>query len=124
MSASGNAPSRGTTGLKLKSGGSTPTMARGTPSMVMACPMIAGSALSNVRHSRALTIAVPSSSGAAAPVRTARPRAGLTPSVVKKFGLTPSECTCSGLSGATISPCLRRAKPTILCSPGCNSGCR
>ena len=47
----------GTTGLKLKSGGSTPTMVRGRPSMVMDCPTIAGSALSDVRHSRSLTIA-------------------------------------------------------------------
>jgi hypothetical protein len=80
----------GITGLKLKSGGSTPTTVRGRPSMVMDCPTIAGSASSDVRHSRSLTIALRSSSGAAAPVRNARPRAGLTPSVAKKFGLTSS----------------------------------
>ena len=45
--------------------------------MVMDCPTIAGSALSDVRHSRSLTIALRSSSGAAAPVRNARPRAGV-----------------------------------------------
>ena len=67
MSASGSAPSRGITGLKLKSGGSTPTTGRARPSMVMDCPTIAGSALSDVRHSRSLTIALRSSSGAAAP---------------------------------------------------------
>ena len=43
-----------------------------------------------------LTIAAPSSSGAAAPVRNPRPRAGLTPSVAKKFGLTSSAPTCRG----------------------------
>ena len=96
MSASGSAPSRGITSLKVKSGGSTPTTVRGTPSMVMDCPTIAGSAWSDVRHSRSLTIAARSSSGAAAPVRNARPRAGLTPSVAKKFGLTSSAGTCSG----------------------------
>ena len=64
--------------------------------MVMDCPTIAGSALSDVRHSRSLTIALRSSSGAAAPVRNARPRAGVTPSVAKKFGLTSSAGTCSG----------------------------
>ena len=64
--------------------------------MVMDCPTIAGSALSDVRHSRSLTIALPSSSGAAAPVRKARPRAGVTPSVSKKFGLTASAGTCRG----------------------------
>ena len=96
MSASGSAPSRGITGLKLKSGGSTPTMVRGRPSTVMDCPTIAGSALSDVRHSRSLTIAAPSSSGAAAPVRNARPRAGVTPSVGKKFGLTSSAGNCRG----------------------------
>jgi hypothetical protein len=95
MSASGSAPMR-TTGLKLKSGGSTPPTVRGTPSMLMDCPMIAGSALSDVRHSRSLTMALRSSSGAAAPVRNARPRAGLTPSVAKKFGLTSSARTCTG----------------------------
>ena len=95
MSASGSAPIR-ITGLKLKSGGSTPTTVRGRPSMVMDCPTIAGSASSDVRHSRSLTIALRSSSGAAAPVRNARPRAGLTPSVAKKFGLTSSAGTCSG----------------------------
>jgi hypothetical protein len=95
MSGSGSAPSRGITGLKLKSGGSTPTTVRGTLSMVMDCPTIAGSALSHVCHSRSLTIAARSSSGAAAPVRNARPRAGVTPRVVKKFGLTSSAPTCS-----------------------------
>ena len=95
MSTSGSAPIR-ITGLKLKSGASTPTMVRGRPSMVMDCPTIAGSALSDVRQSRSLTIALRSSSGAAAPVRNARPRAGLTPSVSKKFGLTASAGTCRG----------------------------
>ena len=107
MSASGSASAPfPTTALKLKSGGSTPTTVRGTPSMVMDCPTIAGSALSDVRHSRSLTIAVRSSSRAAALVRNARPRAGLTPSVAKKFGLTSSAPNCSGsprpVSGASI----------------------
>jgi hypothetical protein len=95
MSDSGSAPIR-ITGLKLKSGGRTPTMVRGRPSMVMDCPTIAGSALSHVRQSRSLTIALRSSSAAPAPVRNARPRAGVTPSVAKKFGLTSSAGTCSG----------------------------
>ena len=72
----------------------------------MDCPTIAGSALSDVRHSRSLTIALRSSSGAAAPVRNERPRAGSTPSVTKKFGLTSSPCNCSGsprpVSGTSI----------------------
>ena len=105
MSASGSAPFR-ITGLKLKSGGSTPTTVRGRPSMMIDCPTIAGSASSSVRHSRSLTRALRSSSGAAAPVRNARPSAGLTPSVAKKFGLTSSAGTCSGsprpVSGASI----------------------
>jgi len=42
--------------------------------MLMDCPTIAGSALSDVRHSRSLTIALRSSSGAAAPVRNAAAR--------------------------------------------------
>ncbi len=94
-SASGSAPIW-TTGLKLKSGGSTPTMVRGRPSRVMDCPTIPGSAFSDVRHSRSLTIAAPSSSGAATPVRNARPRAGFTPNAAKKFGLTSSADNCSG----------------------------
>ena len=100
ISASGNAPSRGTTGLKLKSGGRTPTTVRGTPSTVMDWPTIAGSALSDVRHSRSLTIALRSSSGAAAPARNVRPRAGVTPSVARKFGLTSSAGTCERLAAS------------------------
>jgi hypothetical protein len=96
MSASGSAPSRGITGLKVKPGGSTPTTVRGRSSMVMGCPTIAGSAPSDVRHSRSLTIALRSSSGAAAPVRNPRPRDGLTPSVARKFGLTLSAGNCRG----------------------------
>ena len=94
-SAGGSAPMR-ITGLKLKSGGSTPTTVRGMPSMMRDCPTIAGSAPRDVRHSRSLTMALRSSSGAVAPVRNARPRAGMTPSVAKKFGLTSSAGTCSG----------------------------
>ncbi len=74
--------------------------------MVIVCPTTAGSASSEVRHSRSLTIALRSSSDAAAPVRNARPSAGRTPSVAKKFGLTSSAGTCSGsprpVSGASI----------------------
>jgi hypothetical protein len=62
MSTSGSAPIR-ITGLKLKSRGSTPTTVRGWPSTVRNCPTIGGSALSDVRHSRSLMIALPSSSG-------------------------------------------------------------
>ena len=102
-STSGSAPIR-ITGLKLKSGASTPTIVRGRPSMVTDCPTIDESALNDVRQSRSLMTALRSSSGAAAPVRNARPRAGLTPSVSKKFGLTASAGTCRGSPRPVSSP--------------------